>query len=140
MTEFAQVESEVRVQAAPDRAFTLFTANIGDWWPVAANSVYKGTVSFEGEELVERSGENVAVWAEVTRWDPASALGLTWHAGHDASRTTDILVTFTADGNETIVHLTHTGWERLLEDGEESARDYAEGWPPVLAKYADLVG
>ena len=137
MTTYALVESEVRVKASPDRAFTLFTANIGDWWPVNSNSVYKGTVSFEGDELVERSGEKVAVWAEVTRWDPPSALGLTWHAGSDASRTTDILVTFTPEGDETVVHLTHSAWERLL-DGEEQSRDYAQGWPPVLGEYAKL--
>ena len=137
MTDFAIVETEIRVKAAPDRAFTLFTANIGDWWPVASNSVYKGTVAFEGNELVERSGDRVAVWAEVVRWDPPSALGLSWHAGHDATRTTDILVTFTPDGAETLVHLSHTGWERLLE-GEQASEEYAQGWPPVLNEYSEL--
>ena len=137
MTKYALVVSEVRVKAAPDRAFSMFTEHIGDWWPVGSNSVYKGTVAFEGDELVERSGEEVAVWAEVTRWDPPSALGLTWHAGQDASRTTDILVTFTPDGDETLVNLTHTAWERIL-DGEEASRDYAEGWPPVLHEYAQM--
>jgi uncharacterized protein YndB with AHSA1/START domain len=139
MTDFASVVAEVRVKAAPERAFTIFTANIGEWWPVASNSVYQGTVAFEGDELVERSGDKVAVWAEVTRWDPPAALGLSWHAGHDSSRTTDILVTFTRQGDETLVHLTHTAWERLL-NGEEQARDYAQGWPPVLNHYAEMFG
>ena len=137
MTEYATVESEVVVKATPERAFALFTANIGDWWAVDSNSVYRGTVSFEGDELIERSGAEVAVWAEVTRWEPAVALGLTWHAGQDATRTTDVLVTFTPQGDQTLVHLTHTAWERLL-DGEQASREYAQGWPPALEQYAGL--
>ncbi len=134
MTRYAAVESEVRAKASPERAFTMFTANIGEWWPVGTNSVFEGAVSFEGDELVERKGDEVAVWAEVTRWDPPFALGLAWHAGHDATRTTDILVTFTQDADETVVHLSHTGWERR-PDGEEQSAGYARGWPPVLLEY-----
>ena len=130
----APVVSEVRVKATAGHAFALFTDHIGEWWPVHSHSVHAGTVAFEGNELVERRGEQSAVWAEVTRWEPPSVLGLTWHAGHDASRTTDILVTFTEDGEETLVRLTHTGWERL-EDGDQAATDYAEGWPVVLDRF-----
>lgn len=56
MTDYAPVVWEVRVKAAPDRAFSMFTEHIGDWWPVGSNSVYKGTVAFESDTLVERSG------------------------------------------------------------------------------------
>jgi uncharacterized protein YndB with AHSA1/START domain len=138
MPDFAPVEVEVRVTAACERAFALFTEQIGEWWPVASNSVFGGTVAFEGDELIERHGDKSAVWAEVTRWEPPSALGLSWHAGHDASHTTDILVLFLSEGDETLIRLTHTGWERLL-DGERAAADYGEGWPPVLARFAAMV-
>ncbi|GGF18087.1 hypothetical protein [Subtercola lobariae] len=60
-------------------AFELFTSPIGEWWPVATNSVYQGTV----------------------------------------------------------VHLIHTGWQRL-GDGEQQSRGYAEGWPQVMNDYARL--
>jgi hypothetical protein len=53
--------------------------------------------------------------------------------------TTDILVTFTLHGDETIVRLTHTALERLL-DGEDEARGYATGWPPVIDKFAKMFG
>ena len=139
MTEFARIDVEVHVPAAPARAFGLFTDRIGDWWPVATNSVYEGTVAFEGAELVERSGDHVAVWAEVTRWDPPSALALHWHAGNDASRATDVLVMFTADGDGTLVRLTHTGWERIPEGGKRS-QEYAHGWPLVLDRFVELLG
>jgi uncharacterized protein YndB with AHSA1/START domain len=137
MTEFAPVEIEMRVAAAPERAFTLFTEHIGDWWPVTTNSVHEGTVAFEGTELVERSGDRAAVWAEVTRWDPPSALGLSWHAGHDTSHATDVTVTFTPDGDGTVVRLVHTGWERILE-GEQRSQEYARGWPLVLDRFLEL--
>jgi uncharacterized protein YndB with AHSA1/START domain len=137
MTTPTSVAVEIRVEAAPDRAFALFTDHIGDWWPIATNSVYDGTVAFEGDELVERSGDRVAVWAEITRWDPPSALGLDWHAGHDRSNATDVLVVFTPDGDGTLVRLTHTGWERLL-DGEQKSKEYSRGWPLVLDRFAEL--
>jgi uncharacterized protein YndB with AHSA1/START domain len=137
MTEFTPVVVEVQVAAVPARAFTLFTERIGAWWPVATNSVFDGSVAFEGGELVERSGDRSTVWAEVTRWDPPSALGLSWHPGHDPSHATDVLVTFTADGDRTLVRLTHTGWERLL-DGQARSQRYAEGWPLVLDRLVDL--
>ena len=136
MTEIAPVVVEIRVDAVPERAFTLFTAHIGAWWPIAINSVYDGTVVFEGDELVERSGDRVAVWAEVTRWDPPSALALSWHPGRNASDATDVRIAFIRDGDGTLVRLTHSGWERLLDGGERSEQ-YARGWPLVLDRLAE---
>ena len=36
-------------------------------------------------------------------------------------------------------HLIHTGWEVLGPDAAESRAGYAEGWPPVLQRFVELV-
>jgi uncharacterized protein YciI len=134
------VRRQVFVGAPPERAFALFTERIGQWWPMADHSVFgdEGTVAFEGRELVERAGERVAVWAEVTAWEPPAVLELAWHPGRTAEVTTRVRVTFEAEDQRTLVTLEHDGWERLAEP--VAARDgYEEGWPVVLARYVAAV-
>ena len=52
--------------------------------------------------------------------------------------TTRIEITFEAQGDQTLVTLVHTGWERMT-DPDASAEEYRNGWPGVLGGYADLV-
>jgi uncharacterized protein YciI len=82
------IRREILVDADPDAAFEVFTAGLGQWWPVDEKSVHgKGaTVAFDDGQIVERpvddgaddgaDGEPV-VWGTVTRWesfaDPAAA-------------------------------------------------------------------
>ncbi len=136
MTEPAPIRREVVVAAPPATAFALFTAHVGSWWPLANHSVFGagGTVAFEGNELVERLGTQRSVWAEVTGFDPPHSLRLSWHAGHDASRATELTVRFTGlpdDDQATRVSLEHRGWHRLA-DPERTRTEYDQGWPVVL--------
>jgi uncharacterized protein YndB with AHSA1/START domain len=136
----APVRREVIVNAAPDRAFDLFTAHIGEWWPLANFGVFgDGTVAFESTAIVERSSGQESVWGEVTTWEPPSSLGFTWHPGYGIEHATDVLVTFTPSDDKTLVTLVHTGWERMT-DPDASAAEYSSGWPTVLGAFAALVG
>ena len=133
------IRREIRVAATADRTFTLFTERIGDWWPLGDHAVFgDGTVAFEGKDIVERSGERATVWAEVTEWDPPRVLRLNWHPGGPVERATDLMVSFLPEGEQTLVVLEHTGWERL-SDPAAAAREYGEGWLHVLDRFAALV-
>jgi uncharacterized protein YndB with AHSA1/START domain len=133
------VRREVMVNASPARAFELFIGRINAWWPLEGFGVFNdGTVSFEGGRLVERSGDQESVWGEVLEWSPPEKLAITWHPGYEAEKGTHIRVTFTPRGSETLVSLVHTGWERM-DDPTGAASEYAEGWPTVLARFAELV-
>jgi uncharacterized protein YciI len=125
------------VAAPAAQAFRTFTEDIGAWWPLDRLSVLTGTVAFEGDLLVERSGEERAIWAEVTEWRPPFRLGLAWHPG--SAIATDVRVTFIPDGSGTIVSLEHSGWERLA-DPQASADEYGSGWPGVLELFAAAGG
>jgi uncharacterized protein YciI len=132
----APIRREILVSATPDRAFALFTAHIGRWWPLREFSVFgvDAIVAFEGDHLVERSGAEVNVWAEVLEWHPPAELRLSWHPGRDAARATDLQVSFTARDDGTMVTLVHSGWERV-EDPAAAAEEYGHGWPAVLAAF-----
>src|SRR5262249_25367944 len=66
---------------------------------------------------------------------PPHGVRLAWHAGHDASRATDLSITFEQLDGVTLVTLVHGGWERA-EDPAASAADYGNGWPTVLDRFA----
>ncbi len=136
MTQPAPVRREVVVPAPPATAFALFTAHIGSWWPVASHSVFGagGTVAFEGDQLVERSGTQRSVWAEVLSIDPPNSLELSWHPGQDASRATELSVRFTDLDGSTAVSLEHRGWHRLT-DPQGAHDEYGRGWPLVLEAF-----
>ena len=137
MTE--PVRREVIVNAGPQRAFDLFTSRIGAWWPLDDHGVFgEGTVAFEGNLLVERSGDRESLWAEVVEWNPAEALVLTWHPGHGSANSTELRVTFSPVADQTLVTLVHSGWERMA-DPDASAAEYGAGWPDVLTRYRELV-
>ena len=135
----APVRRQVLVNAAPQRAFDLFVGRINAWWPLDEFGVFNdGTITFERELLVERSGDKSSVWGEVTEWVPPSVITLTWHPGYEADAGTNIRVTFEAHADQTLVTLLHSGWERM-SDPDASAEEYGDGWPGVLARYVELV-
>ena len=134
----APIRREILVSTVPERAFALFTAHIGRWWPLRDFSVFgaDALVAFEGDRLVERSSSEVSVWAEVLEWDPPATLRLRWHPCRDATRATDVSVTFVPHEDGTKVTLVHHGWERV-EDPAAAAEEYGHGWPAVLRTFAD---
>jgi Activator of Hsp90 ATPase homolog 1-like protein len=77
-----------------------------------------------------------AVWGTVTRWEPPAAVAFTWHPGYEAERASQVEVTFTAAGAQTLVRLTHTGWE-IFDDPAAARAEYDQGWPAVLGSYVE---
>ena len=84
------------------RAFELFTARIGEWWPLATHSVGEdqatGVVFGEGigGSIVESLADGTTyVWGTITRWDPPHSVAYTWHAGTPVTEATSVEVTFT---------------------------------------------
>jgi len=135
------VRREILVEASPGRAFELFTMRIGAWWPLARFSVFQqdSQVALEDGRIVERSVDGrESVWGDVTEWDPPSALAFSWHPGYGPEHGTDVRVTFTASGAQTLVALTHSGWERM-NDPFARAAEYENGWPAVLSGFAALI-
>jgi len=136
------IRREVLVDADPAVAFEVFTARIGLWWPIAEKSVYGagGTVAFAGGQIIEQSpdGQRV-VWGTVTRWEPPARVAFTWHPGHAPERASHVEVAFAAAGPQTLVTLTHTGWD-VFADPAAARAEYDHGWPIVLDRYQEQAG
>jgi hypothetical protein len=123
MSNLAPIHREIVVTADPDRAFTVWTEKIGQWWPIAELSVHGagGSVAFEDGAIVE--------------WDPGCTVAFTWHPGRDPQRPSRVRVTFAAVEGGTRVMLEHDGWESFA-DPSTARTEYGQGWPGVLAGYA----
>jgi uncharacterized protein YciI len=135
------IRREILVDADPATAFAVFTERISQWWPLEDLSVYGpgGTVGFADGQIVEQSaGGDAAVWGTVYLWEPAAALAFSWHPGGPPDQATHVEVTFTQADAQTLVTLTHTGWERFADPAETRA-EYEQGWPVVLGTYRDHV-
>ena len=142
MSTVPPIRREILVDADPAVAFEVFTAGIGQWWPMEEHSVHGkgGAVAFEDGRLVERSADGeAAVWGTVTRWEPPAAVAFTWHPGRPAERASYVAVTFGAEGSQTLVRLEHTGWD-AFDDPAAARAEYDHGWPLVLGRYQEHVG
>jgi uncharacterized protein YndB with AHSA1/START domain len=145
MTEPIQpVVVAIDVRRGIEEAFRVFTAEIADWWPVAAHSVAPeqvATVVLEGRvggRLYERRHDGgEADWGRVLAWEPPDRLVLAWSPSPGRPAPTQVEVRFTAvEADHTRVQLEHRGWERLGDQAAQVRSGYEGGWPGVLDAFA----
>jgi uncharacterized protein YndB with AHSA1/START domain len=153
--EKAQVEpirETVTVRSDPERAFELFTNQMGTWWPVES---YSRAVSEFGNEDVEvaelefqpgvggsvlehMSDGRILPWAEVIAWHPPHHVVLAWRPHSMPEPPTEVEVTFAEGEGGTLVELEHRGWQRLSEVFREGLYEiYARGWFTTLGCFAE---
>jgi uncharacterized protein YndB with AHSA1/START domain len=143
----APIVHTVQVKAAPARAFDLFTAHMGAWWPkgrtVAKNPHAAIVVEPRpGGQWLERDADgNETRWGKVLSWEPPSRLVLAWQLncdwGYDADLLTEVELTFApAEGGGTLVTLEHRNLERFGADAARHAEKIRGGWPTRLAEFA----
>jgi uncharacterized protein YndB with AHSA1/START domain len=137
------VEKSVTVSVPVERAFEVFTAEIGTWWPLRTHAVdteRSETVVMEGRvggRLYERtpSGEE-HVWGTLLAWEPPNRIVYSWHPGRGEETAQEVEITFSPEGDGTRVDIRHYGWEKLGDRLEETIASYNEGWDKVIAVYA----
>jgi Activator of Hsp90 ATPase homolog 1-like protein len=139
--DLAPLVKSVVVPATPDRAFELFTAELGRWWPLATHSVGEERatdVRLEGAvggQLVEYDADGpIGSWGTVSDWDPPRTVSFSWHPGTDPNQAGHVTVRFTEVVDGTQVELTHTGWEHR-PDGARMRKSYDTGWDHILDLY-----
>jgi uncharacterized protein YndB with AHSA1/START domain len=136
------VRKSVTVEAPVEHAFRVFTERIGEWWPVARDSVHGELAAEAGLEprlggaVFELWRDGRENWGEVTAWEPPHRLVFTWHPGLRLGESTEVEVRFIPQGGSTLVELEHRGWEARGERAAEVRASYDGGWPGVLELYA----
>ena len=144
----APVVRTVEVKAPPARAFELFTASMGRWWPagktIGANPHVDIVVEpREGGRWYERDAEGAETdWGRVLLWDPPARLVLGWQLNarfaYDPDMLTEVELGFEPlAGGGTRVRLEHRNLERYGEDAPRIATMVDGGWGDVLAHFAD---
>jgi hypothetical protein len=153
-TTIAPVTKTVTVHVTPEKAFEVFTARFGDWWPLATHHTASEDVETAqiepkvGGRWFERGVNGTeTMWGYVTAWEPPDRLVLAWHLNLDFQFDPDVAseveVTFVAnDATTTTVTLAHRNLE-VYGDGAPTLRtaiDGEGGWGVILQGFADLAG
>jgi hypothetical protein len=143
------IRRSVSVACPPERAFRLFTEELGAWWPVEIHSravddfggqgIKVERIEFQGRVggrvLEHMSNGQTLPWAEVMAWDPPAGFVLAWHPSFSSRPPSEVEVRFSASGNGTLVELEHRGWETLGPSIAEIRGSYAAGWIPTLERF-----
>jgi len=156
MTQAADtvVRRQIVVEAPIDKAFAVFTERFGDFKPPEHNllaspiaeTVFEprvgGSIYDRGEDGSECHWARVLVYEPPLRvvfsWD----IGPTWQVETEPDNTSEVEVTFTAEGpDRTRVELEHRnldrhgpGWEAV-----SGGVGHDQGWTLYLDRYAGLL-
>jgi uncharacterized protein YndB with AHSA1/START domain len=145
------VRAAVDVPLAPDRAFSVFTAEIGEWWPPEytwsqAKLEGFGIEPREGGLCFERGPFGFRCdWGRVTAWEPPARLAFLWQIGPtrapepDPDRASEVEARFTAHGDLTAVELSHARFERHGDgaEGYRAGMGSPRGWAHILERFAE---
>jgi len=96
----APIRRSVTVRSDPERAFALFTADMGTWWPVDAYSRAVSEFKDEGIRVVRlefqallggrilehTSDGRILPWAEVIAWHPPHSVQMAWRRTRSLNR------------------------------------------------------
>ena len=147
------IAHDVLVAAPPERAFELFAARLGEWWPLAYTF---GEADCE-DALIEpraggrwfertRDGKELS-WGEVRAYEPGRRLVLEFAIGADRKpappgASSELEIRFVPEGEQqTRVQLEHRAFERH-DQGAETLRagmNGPQGWPLILAEFRRAV-
>jgi uncharacterized protein YndB with AHSA1/START domain len=146
------VRTAVVVEAPIERAFSVFTAEMGSWWPPdhhimeaqLAEMVFEPR---EGGYVYDRGVDGSECrWARVLVYEPPNRLviswdiNLQWQLETDPEKTSEVEVRFVAEASDrTRVELEHRNLERHGEGWEQmrAAVGSPDGWDIGLKRFAD---
>ncbi len=144
--------TSVVVKASQEKAWQVFTANIGTWWPKGHSIAKAGQKNLFIEPFVGGRWYEIGTddeqcdWGKVLTWDPFGRLVLTWQLSaqfaYDPDFITEIEVTFeTVDGG-TRVTLQHKNLDKYgpMEEKIKETFSGEGGWNSILQLYVAVVG
>ena len=152
--EATSVRSSIVVDAPLDLAFSVFTDDIGSWFPSEYNLLDTDIVErvFEprvGGHVYDRGTDGSEChWARVLAYEPPGRVVISWDISphwqieRDPEKTSEVEVLFIAETPErTRVELEHRNIDRHGDNWESVREGVAspEGWPLYLQRYGDLL-
>ena len=146
------VTTSIVVEAPIEKAFSVFTDDIGSWWTPEHHILQADLkeMVFEprvGGHIIDRGVDgSECAWARVLAYEPPHRVvfswdvSLQWQLETDHSRTSEVEVRFIAESpSRTRVELEHRNLDRH-GDGWEAMRDAVgapDGWGDGLQRFAE---
>ena len=150
-TRATAVNASIVVEAPIERAFTVFTDEIGTWWDPDHHIIEAELAEMvfeprEGGHVYDRGIDGSECrWARVLVYEPPSRVVISWDIDTrwqletDRERTSEVEVRFLPEGpDRTRVELEHRNLDRH-GDGWEAMRDAVgspDGWARALRDFA----
>ena len=143
----APVRRTLTVKASPEKAFEVFTAGFGRWWPA---SHHTGAAAFKtaaiepfvGGRWFETGDDGSETdWGKVLAWEPPTRLVLAWQLNSafrfDPDLITEVEVQFIAEGATTRVEFEHRLLERFGERAaaQRESIDSPGGWAAIREQF-----
>lgn len=140
-----QFTTSIEIKSSPEKAFAAFVEHINAWWP-RQTEMHRYSFAPEGTEpkdilfeakLGGRYYERFADGSEydigrITTYEPPNKLAYTWR-GPDWPGDSQVEVVFEAAGEQTILSLTHSGFE--IFEQPETAKGYEMGSKEILSYF-----
>jgi uncharacterized protein YndB with AHSA1/START domain len=146
------VQASIVVDAPIERAFDVFTAGIGTWFPPEYNLMQSEIVERvfeprEGGSVYDKGADGSEChWGRVLAYEPPNRVVFSWDIStqwqieSDPEKTSEVDVRFRSEGSErTRVDVEHRNLDRHGE-GWEQARDAVGGeggWSGCLRAFAE---
>ena len=146
------VRVSIVVDTSVEKAFSVFTEDIGSWWPPEHHLAPVTEMVFEprvGGQIFDRlkdGGESR--WSRVLAYEPPTRVVFSWDVSpqwqieSNPENTSEVEVRFTAEGpNQTRVELEHRNLDRH-GGGWQQMRDAVSsdgGWPLGLNRFRGRV-
>ena len=136
------IRKSIIVPCGPERAFEVFTSQIGGWWPFEGHSISEAnqtkaiTAAFEphiGGRLFETAEDGREFdWGRVEAWEPGQRLHILWLMGREPGDCSEVEILFTADGPGCRVDLEHRNWDVYGAEAQLKRDSYVKGWNLVF--------
>ncbi|MCU1279343.1 MAG: ATPase [bacterium] len=146
----APIRKVLTVQAPQERAFRVFTENMGQWWVKEHHigaSPFKAIVVEPKQngrwyEVGEDGGE--CEWGKVVLWEPPRRLILGWQLNmefkFDPTLVSEVEINFTPlDAARTRIDFEHRDIEKLGEAAAKVRGEMDSGWGQILDGYVARV-
>jgi uncharacterized protein YndB with AHSA1/START domain len=142
----APIRRTLRVKASQEKAFRVFTGRMGDWWPKShsllqtpqKDVVIEPSAGGRWYEIGEDGTDYP--WGRVLEWSPFERVRLAWQLtsawAYDADFETEVVVTFRADGDHTVVEFEHRDLERYGDKAAAQRDGMDRGWGQILEGFA----
>jgi uncharacterized protein YndB with AHSA1/START domain len=143
------ISRTVTVHGSTERAFRVFTEQMGTWWPLDTHSISVDQGLGQRAETLKvdaREGGRLEEvlqdgstrdWGGIVVWQPPHRVVYSWKPNDHPTPPTEVDVRFIPRGDRTLVELEHRGWQHLGDWAPRVRPLYASegGWTMVLGRF-----